>query len=255
MSAPMVRAILDGRKTQTRRLFKVFPGDRSGITSPREEVQRWEDGSFHYLSTAGLSGPYTCPYGDPGDRLWVREAWKTYSTFEAVPPRSIPDTARIWYMADTGYLPSGSRGRPGIHMPRWASRITLQITGVRVERLNDISEADAIAEGLYKSYPTDADREWFRDWTHERTFAEPTADEWADFECGVWRVPGVPQGWGMSPDERRQDRWAPTPEFAYRLLWEHINGAQSWSENPWVWVVEFERVPSGLAALQSGEKG
>src|SRR5258708_39099456 len=119
-------------------------------------------------------------------------------------------------------------------MPRWASRITLRVTDVRVERLQDISEADAVAEGLYKSHPTDEDREWFKEWTEDRTGSPPTPGEVAQFEEGVWMVPGVPQGWGMAKAERQRDQWAPTPQFAYPLIWEHINGPRSRAANPWV---------------------
>jgi hypothetical protein len=131
-SAPMVRALLDGMKTQTRRIADDFIGFA---------------GSGQPLTVRGGSPcEYVCPYGQPGDRLWVREAWKAHSVFDNVPPRDIPKTC-VWYPADSGYMP-GSRARPSIHMPRWASRITLEIVSVRVERLQDISEADALAEGV-----------------------------------------------------------------------------------------------------------
>lgn len=124
-SGPMVRALLAGTKTQTRRIVKRYEV-RAGMPQPE-----WD-------SLLRL-----CPYGQPGDRLWVREAWAE------VRPRGIPwpATMTVYREADnrTDY---GGPWKPSIHMPRRASRLTLEITGVRVERLQDISEADALAEGI-----------------------------------------------------------------------------------------------------------
>lgn len=112
---------------------------------------------------------------------------------KAVPPSKWGDCSRIWYWAD-GNPTEGdwTRPRPSIHMPRWASRILLEITAVRVERLQDISETDAEAEGIQEIVDAGVDHDG-------------------------------------------------TPRDAYRALWEQINGADSWSANPWVWVVEFNR--------------
>lgn len=145
-SAPMVRALLDGRKTQTRRIVKPQPD-----WLPEVGYTRRTDGMFWPIGSLGqqCGAPLVkCPYGLPGDGLWVREAWKAHSTFEGTSPRDIPRST-IFYMADDAYAPSGSRGRPGIHMPRWASRLFLRITDVRVERLQAISPEDALAEGVY----------------------------------------------------------------------------------------------------------
>lgn len=130
-SAPMVRAILAGTKTQTRRAFPVQPppGVRVGIVN--NMTQR---------------------YGGPGDRLWVREAWRTTGCggrADDMPPRDLQPHP-VWYVAD-GTAPVDEccgKVRPGMFMPRWASRITLNVTGVRVERLKTISHADAVAEGM-----------------------------------------------------------------------------------------------------------
>lgn len=263
-SAPMVRAILDGRKTQTRRVIKDVPSwehygrdimdwDLSGIhqetydpNNPIEGTDRWhldvqtdvDDHSRRVIR---------CPYGAPGDRLWVREAWSfigDQGVFDLDQAR--PYNCAPIYRADGA---KADRWWPSIHMPRWASRISLRITDVRVERLNDCSETDAIAEGLYRSTPDDEDRAWFRAYHEEQTGEPPTQADLEQFEEGVWRAPGVPQGWGLTPAERRQDQWGPTAQFAYRLLWDHINGKPkpgqpdvSWAANPWVWVVAFERV-------------
>lgn len=128
-SADMVRAILDGRKTQTRRLFKAKNG---GVWPNKNDLP----GMQQILRN--------CPYGRPGDRLWVREAWSTHSCFDHMSPSAL--TARsIHYWAD-GEIVTGKK-RPSIHMPRWASRILLEVVSVRVEKLGAISEADCIAEG------------------------------------------------------------------------------------------------------------
>lgn len=143
-SAPMVRAILEGRKTQTRRIVKPQPSPSS------DTAFIGLDGIWRF-SHPTLRGPVSheaddvrCPYGQPGDRLWVREAWAFHPDF----PES---TRRAIYRADAGVENDVPRWRPSIHMPRWASRILLEITAVRVERLQDISETDAQAEGVANS--------------------------------------------------------------------------------------------------------
>jgi len=149
-SAPMVRAILEGRKTQTRRVFKIrgVDGRQYQIDSPREEIIEFDDGTFHYKSTAGLSGPYQCPYGIPGDRLWVRETFR-YDFY---------DPTRIIYRAEMPHSEEELKllpWKPSIHMPRLASRIDLEVTDIRMERLQEISEKDAEAEGVNVSRETD----------------------------------------------------------------------------------------------------
>jgi hypothetical protein len=253
-SGPMVRALLEGRKTQTRRVVKGMALD-------------WLDDAGFTPEFVANPANRLCPYGVPGDRLWVRETWATWMHAPCLPggmggalSRDPDDwlykaTEPEWaaMLADRATLRAynvsredGSTGnyvvRPSIHMPRWASRLTLEITEVRVERLQDISEADAIAEGLYRSKPDEEDREWFRAYTEEHDGVPPTPEAVAEFDEGVWMIPGVPQGWGMTPAERRRDQWAPNPQFAYRLLWEHIHGALSWVQDPWVWAVSFEVV-------------
>lgn len=127
-SAPMVRAILAGTKTQTRRVIKPHP---QMVTDHR--MAPWEGDPAVLMELLASTGR-RCPYGQPGDRLWVREAWADCDKL-------------VRYYADEDVHPL-RRKRPSIHMPRWASRITLEVTGVRVERLQDISEADALAEGV-----------------------------------------------------------------------------------------------------------
>ncbi|MEX5880301.1 hypothetical protein AB6G95_11175 [Proteus vulgaris] len=144
----MVKAILDGRKTQTRRVMNNQPCTISGetITVQQDDFNfRWA-GDLHN----DTSGWFPCPLGKVGDRLWVRETFKTgvctESTIAYKATHKPSDLEEGWY--------EEIKWTPSIHMPRWASRITLEITDVRVERLNDISQSDAIAEGAPPSHPT-----------------------------------------------------------------------------------------------------
>ena len=207
-SAPMVRAILEGRKTVTRRVVKPQPSPGhewagwcvSSTTKADEGKAVWAVGRSPYLIDAHR---VRCPYGQPGDRLWVRETHAivprtAYRCSEGVQqvlrPYDVNDAAIFREGFDR--CSGGIRWRPSIHMPRWASRITLEITGVRVERLQDITEDDALAEGV-----------------------DPANE----------------------PSELRWQHYAPHA-VAFRNLWESINGAGSWGDNPFVWVVEFKRV-------------
>lgn len=142
-SSPMVRAILSGAKTQTRRVVKVrchsiCENDDGKLWPWSEDVELAED-FWH-----------PCPFGEPGDRLWVREAFihepadYCWEASASIPCRPALTVYRADHEGDT----RGAGWKPSIHMPRWASRITLEITDVRVERLQDISEADAKAEGV-----------------------------------------------------------------------------------------------------------
>jgi hypothetical protein len=149
-SAPMIQALLAGAKTQTRRQLREctrFTADRGIIHMTPDALA--ESGFAHTV----------CPYGVPGDRLWVREAWATHACFDDLPPREIKGS--FHYQAD-GEIQTG-KGRPSIHMPRWASRILLEVTEVRVERLRDISRGDAMAEGC--PFPNmakgDDPRQWY----------------------------------------------------------------------------------------------
>ena len=150
-SGPMVRAILEGRKTMTRRTRGLEQiNSRPNAFSYQGQNP---DGNYLFCDQDAITAghdPQTCltivpARYYPGDRLWVREAWKAHTTFDHLPPRDIPHS-HVWYMADDGYK-AESRYRQGMFMPRWASRITLEITAVRVEKLQDISADDARAEG------------------------------------------------------------------------------------------------------------
>jgi len=138
-STEMVRAILDGRKTQTRRITKKQPVDILPMNVPDQWVV--------LLTREPAHGEvWKCRYGVPGDRLWVRETWIDPFTTEYIKPSKLPISTEIRYKA--GESLNYSNWRPSIFMPRWASRITLEIVNVRVERVRDISEEDAWSEGV-----------------------------------------------------------------------------------------------------------
>lgn len=226
-SAPMVRAILAGRKTMTRRVVRPQPDQsceaywRCVSSTRKSNIGTWtpRGGAIKASGEIPQAGsPVRCPYGAPGDRLWVRETWTPdhrdfYPHFPAV------------YKADGGYdyernekgevySPEQKswypyRWRPSIYMPRWASRIDLEVTAVRVERLHDCDDADAMAEGMHKFHGLEL-------YGHDRN---GTAGNLV----------------GGSPRE------------AFALPWESIHGAGAWDENPWVWVVGFTVLKGGDA--------
>lgn len=206
-SAPMVRALLAGTKTQTRRPL------RAGT---------WFDAQHGVIrmAPAGLActgfAPVACTYGQPGDKLWVREAFSGSIAYErhGYPLKEWGN--KIWYWAD-GNPQRGdwTKPRPSIHMPRHLSRITLEVTAVRVERLQSISEVDALAEGISTVRTQAWDREHFPVWRDQ-----------FDRACASGNKPPI----------------GPTPRQSYRALWEQINGQGSWDKNQWVWVVSFKRV-------------
>lgn len=207
-SGPMVRAILAGTKTQTRRVVKPQPFGVTLVPSGNHLFDYREDLS-DYSRVVDMNKAVTLsPYGQPGDRLWVREAWRACAEADRTTPRDMDPAYRVWYEADAPHQPGFGKYRPPMFMPRWASRITLEITGVRVERLQDISEADAIAEGIETS----------------PSLAFPGRDVFCDY-----RVPHDPAEWFSNPID------------SFRSLWESINGPGSQHANPWVWVVEFKR--------------
>ena len=198
-SASMVRAILEGSKTQTRRVVKPRKDLNYGcLLQPNELAGEVNAGSY-----------MNCPYGKPGDQLWVRE------TFAPVSVRSGSSDKPYAYKADLRngeYYLMVEKWKPSIHMPRKASRIQLEITGVRVERLQNISEQDAVAEGA--------------------VFVDFGKDKYKNQLPG-WRCDKKPEKWEES---------LITARHAYGHLWESINGAGSWDANPWVWVIEFRRI-------------
>jgi hypothetical protein len=141
-SGPMVRALLEGRKTQTRRVLKPQPeGPQHRLVHVGEGFARFDD---NRLGKYDIGTRFT-----PGDRLWVKETWRGSKVADELKPSQLagPGLSRIWYEADRDNCDRHGKLRPSLFMPRWASRLTLMVTDVRVERLQDISEVDAIAEG------------------------------------------------------------------------------------------------------------
>lgn len=192
-STPMVRAILAGQKTVTRRVIRgVSPGaDRPlamcGAVS-FSDTGRW----------------VACPYGAPGDRLWVRETWRYESDGVAM------------YRADVrDELAHRAKWRPGIHLRREHARLCLAVEDVRVERLHAIDEADARAEGAH----------------------------WAD--CGADQYGQPRPGWSMlHPHPGVYEECLHSARSAFANLWGKINSKRApWDSNPWVWRVQFRRLP------------
>lgn len=209
-SGAMVRAILEGRKTVTRRAIKHQPDVPVTDAIPRRDYPHgpatvdwyWRPQHGHLNGVPSHGWDFKCPYGEPGDRLWVRETWACvgntdpgYLVYRATYPACLPPGLE---QVPADIREAGYRWRPSIHMPRANSRILLEITAVRVERLQDITRSDIRAEGLVCP-------------------PELRSDD-------------------VSPNYRD---WYPA---AWRELWESINGPDSWTANPWVWVVEFKRV-------------
>lgn len=205
----MVRAILDGRKTQTRRIMKNQP---AGDYPETPALIRNVGTGFQWHGLYGESSIFNCPLGSIGERIWVRETYQgplfDYEQMESY----LEDSSKFEkpdfcvYRADGNPAPEFYDAddnlhcgwRPSIHMPRWASRITLKITDVRVERLNAISEEDAQAEGV-----------------------QPACYE-------------------ITPPEAAY-------RVSFGEVWRGIYGEESWVANPWVWVIEFKRVEGGSA--------
>ncbi|EOI2439059.1 hypothetical protein ACMGBB_001947 [Klebsiella pneumoniae] len=202
----MVRVILDGRKTQTRRPVKFPVHDKNlGCELAGNELAG-ELSAGNYLNSA---------FGKPGDRIWVREAFRVHSRATDVATLVYKASERNSWTEQTHCVPvavcnkpaTPEKWTPSLHMPRWASPILLEITDVRVERLNAISEEDARAEGIIDG---------------------------GCLNCGEPEPCGC-----ANPDPDATDA------FAY--LWQSIYGQENWNANPWVWVISFKRVEGGAA--------
>lgn len=226
-SAEMVRALLDGRKTQTRRVIKAdipdAPGNATwapdnGFKKIRRAGQIWSLHSPYLEGSRLLYGVAQCPY-EPGDLLWVRETWRgvvpinaPWEAYRDGVARYTPDRdncAGIEFRAS--HVDNNEPWRPSTQMPRWASRLTLRITNVRAERLQDISEVDAMAEGVTKV--KDA--------------------------CFVIR--------GFDYDTVGLCHSSPVTPF--EKYWDHLYGhddVKGWHRNPWVWVYEFEVIQKNV---------
>lgn len=209
----MVRALLSGRKTQTRRIVK---GTDGAVKFCKEWDINGEEifvvlGEKDHTGMNPVLGAISCPFGAVGDRIWVRETFAALEpgSYEQVKPQE-GHCQDLRYAATDRLAKSdadirGYKWVPSIHMPRWASRILLEITDVRVERLNSISQEDAQAEGL------------------ELTGWRPTYSD---------------------PDSGGE---VMTPYDNFAELWSSIYGDGSWQANPWVWVISFERIEGGEA--------
>lgn len=203
-SGLMVKAILDGKKTQTRRVIKLRDGsapEEDGYDIPRGEDNKPLDYVMDFSKTYPNWQQLDCPYGKPGDRLWVRETWNAMNRqgqwWHDVKALKAERELYNWAWTNPIYpalqeIPP--KWLPSIHMPRAASRITLEVVKIRVEQVQDISEEDAVAEG-----------------------------------CVVWSENGQITDTAVSD---------------YAQLWNEINLARGfgWDVNPWVWVVEFKKV-------------
>lgn len=205
----MVRALLDGRKTQTRRALKTQPElfnlpDGTPCRVGCMQVDRdTENRVWLGSESAGVLTSQRIRFAK-GDRLYVRETWRAGASWDETKPVRLPKGVPLDYLATP--LDDGPAGktRVAIHMPRWASRLTLIVTDVRVERLQDCSAADAVAEGL-----------------------EHPGDKGLPVSC--WRDYGKPE----------IRAWINDPVKSYRSLWDSINGAGAWEANPWVVAVTF----------------
>ncbi|EMK0102617.1 hypothetical protein V8I16_002935 [Klebsiella pneumoniae] len=202
----MVRAILDGRKTQTRRIIK-------DCTVGSDQISKFIQIEKKFIGCYPEDVPELirecCPYGVPGDRIWVREAFRVHSRATAVATLVYKASERNSWTEQTHRVPvavcnkpaTPEKWTPSLHMPRWASRILLEITDVRVERLNAINEHDAQAEGVAK------------------------------LRGGFWKH--YQPGWTQHQLSARG---------SFVTLWKSIYGDESWNSNPWVWVIKFKRI-------------
>lgn len=236
-SGPMVRRILGGSKTVTRRIV-------SGENAP-DPGRMWDDCLCHEIHPDDTPCVICyarfrrCP-ASAGDRLWVRETWRTVAGVDSVKPVDLRDDAPIWYDADDpdgerragdfGLVFSGSyqtedgwtkigKGRPAIFMQRRFARLALDVVSVRAERLHDITDEDAVREGIR-------------------------------------RFPDIPRGtpsndcrWSWQDAPPDTDHCLSTPRWAFANLWNHLHGAGAWDANPWVWRIEFTARPGRLAEV------
>jgi hypothetical protein len=235
-STEMVQAILDGRKTMTRRVIKTpntFKPWNANINDAYDSIQSDDKGEVSFLVAGdqGWTDWSKCPYGKVGDVLWVRESWMIldtevcdseifdkdgFPTDEYQIQVSYKDGIRKWCKVSEEFYDrmnekidffeqEGERWSPSIHMPKSACRIFLKITNIRVERLQDITDKDAISEGI-------------QEFTKDNTVLKYGLDGW---------------NWSEMPRKAKD---------GFLKLWESINGKESLNSNTWVWVIEFEKI-------------
>ncbi|WP_457663959.1 hypothetical protein [Sinorhizobium medicae] len=223
-SAPMVRALLDGRKTQTRRLCKDQPP--AGVTIIRKTIRPFGGEPYHAFERRTKFGNFggEVPVKiSRGDRLWVREHWCTEHHYDDLSPSEMGGEEPIKFKADGALMTHGfpamqrdGRHRQAMHMPRWASRLTLIVSDVRVERLQDISESDTRAEGV-----------------------EPLHQGW--FPYGITTFMTT-----ISNGREVPAQYAETASASYRMLWDSINGRGAWEANPWVAAYTFTVIKDNI---------
>lgn len=254
-SGPMVNAILEGKKTQTRRVIKTslrtqrdgwgaFPTPRTGMLIYKDGAA-WCDG----LNPPASKPIAICPYGVPGDRLWVREIF----CYKVDPITAQISHDEFWYRAMNPEVikVDGDGGRkfnrdgsesspwlPSIHMPRKLSRITLEITGIRVQRLQEISEEDAKAEGIDTLYSA---------WELKQlgyVAVDPETMGWKNY---LWHG-----HFNDGDGNKLSDSWPyqysnyANARGSFSSLWQLINGKKHpWDSNPFCWVIEFKRLAEG----------
>lgn len=225
-STPMIQAILEGRKTMTRRIVKqALKFDTNWRIAVIQEERNYLNPRYEMRCGTQYALPvFRCPYGTIGDKLWVRETF-----FDNLGDDFLGINSRWIYRAD-GEIDKqfedteGFTGwKPSIFMPHIASRITLEITNVRVERLQEITEEDAINEGVMR----------------DEDFPSYNLDFKLCPKCGGQGVHGS-LGFNLGVIEV-DCHTCDTNKKRYEFLWESINGSSSWKKNPWVWVVEFKR--------------
>ena len=225
-SGPMVRAILEGRKTQTRRVVKC--------RDPRWEVSDEGDGTGKlwpywpcYVTGEPECIPVACPFGQPGERLWVRETW-TYSD-ECEHFNHLHNGPLIYQAANKTCCPR--KWRPSIHMPRKACRLLLEVADVCVERLQEITEEDAAAEGFKAVEPLP----WWQGY-REREGVGLMHQQWHGLKPPDWMIEPKLMG--------GDDPVATTARHEFSILWNALNGRRgySWESNPWVWRIAFSVV-------------
>lgn len=215
-SGPMVHALLAGTKTQTRRLVRLPPSSRlvARIVPSDGGLDLWDAEGDDGLGLVWHS--IECPHGRPGHRLWVRETWaEREHSVNGVPM----DSSTVYYKATDERV--ATRWRPSIFMPRRASRIALEVTEVRVQRLQEISAEDAKAEGVLL------------------TVRKVSETHGAPLLC----ISASPYPSEFKPGTRPED-WTPGDYWrhAYAILWDSINGKRArWTSNPWVWAITFRR--------------
>lgn len=206
-STPMVQALLEGRKSQTRRIMKIQPKHPELNFGWANMGERW-----HYPPVAPMID-IKCPYGQPGDALWVKETWLKCSDGYVYRTNHYGDTVLVAKNGNT--FDKSVKWKPSTYMPREAARIFLRVTDIRVERLQDITEEDVIAEGI-------------------DVFNNP---------CAAFGSHG--KYYDYSQKHRTHtvaDKLLNTAKESYKTLWESINGEGSWDANPWVWVIKFKRI-------------